>query len=221
MKKLSIMALSGPVKGKTFDLKNGLVFGRAAGDVMLQDLRVSSPHAEIKIYKSGQIMLIDRNSKNGIEVNGEKKAKSILSLKTRFSIGVSEFEVIAPKSPEEACLNILKKHLPEFEDEKQRELSAFFKPLELKFLKGPQAGVLRFLAYGPRFFGSESVDGPLFDAAAPGDSFALRPSEGGILFETKHPEIININGEAAPQKAVQSGDIVSFGGSEIKISFVS
>lgn len=221
MKKLGIMALSGPVKGKTFELGNGLIFGRSSGDVILKDKQVSNPHAEIKIYKSGQAMLIDKGSKNGIEIEGEKKAKSVLSLKSRFSIGSSEFEVISIKTPEEISLDILKKYLPEFEDDEGRELRAFFKPLELKFLKGPQAGASRFLAYGPRSFGSESVDGPLFDAAALGDSFALLPAEGEILFETKHPEIIKLNGGAVSRKAVQSGDIISFGGAEIKISFVS
>ena len=220
MEKIAIKALSGPVKGKIFELRDSLIFGRSEGDVILRDMRVSNPHAEVKIYKSGRIMIIDKDSKNGVEINGERKIKSVLDLNSTFFIGVSEFKVIQLLAPEKILAEAFKKYLPEIRDE-ETELSAFPQPLELQFLKGPQKGLKRFLAYGPRCFGSESVDGPLFDAEAPKDSFSLLPLEGEILFETDYPEIIKLNGESAAQKAVKTGDIISFGSSQIKISLVS
>ena len=219
MEKMAMRALSGPLKGKIFNLKNGMIFGRSAGDVILQDRRVSNPHAEIKIYRSGKVMIIDRDSKNGIEIDGEKKIKSVLEINSKILIGVSEFEVIKLMSPEEVWTAALKKYLPEIEDG-DIELSPFFQPLELSFLKGPQMGMSRFLAYGPRVFGSESVDGPLFDACAPRDAFSFQPADGEILFETDYPELIKLNGESVSQKAVKNGDIISFGDTQIKISLV-
>src|SRR5262245_17482866 len=57
----------GPERGKVFDLSTGgcYIIGRRAGDLPLDDDKVSSRHAEIKLLGPGAYFVIDLASTNG------------------------------------------------------------------------------------------------------------------------------------------------------------
>ncbi len=217
MGKAVVKVLNGPIKGKVYALKNNMLFGRTAGDIVLRDDLVSDPHAKIEIYSSGKIMLIDQNSKNGIYVNGNPKVKAILEEGSKFSLGNSEFEVLFIKFPEEIWSDILKKSLSYIEDDTSIHLSAFSKEVHLHFLKGYQQGETRILAYGPRSFGSESPDNPIFDKNVPDKAFTLIPKDDGVLFQTDYPDIVHLNEKKVSEQMLQGGEIISIDTLEIKI----
>ncbi len=218
MGKTVIKAIKGPIKGKVYTLRDNMIFGRTKGDIVLGDHLVSDPHAKIEIYSSGKIMLIDKDSKNGIFVGGKPKVKVILEEGSKFSLGSSEFEVMFLKFPEEIWSEILKNSLSHIENDTSVCLSAFFKEVHLHFLKGYQQGETRVLTYGPRSFGSESPGGPLFDKNIPSKAFTLIPKEKGVLFQTSHPSIVHLNGKETSEEMIKDKDIISIDSLEIQVT---
>ncbi len=98
---ISIRALQGPLKDKVFHLKEGLKVGRAKGDIVLNDNKVSSLHAFIT-KEGSQLNLVDNGSKNGIRMNGARVTTVPLLLGVKFEIGDSLFEVFESDQPVEA-----------------------------------------------------------------------------------------------------------------------
>ena len=109
MGQFMIKALTGPVKGKAFPIEQGLKIGRSIGDILLKDQMVSDLHAEIKVYSSGKIMIIDKESKNKIIINDKTVVKSVLEKGSKFKIGETEFELVFTKTPEEILSEFIKK----------------------------------------------------------------------------------------------------------------
>ena len=134
-----IKALTGPVKGKVFPIKQGLKIGRSLGDILLKDKLVSELHAEIKIYSNGKIMVIDKDSKNKIFMNNQKVVKSILEKGSKFKIGETEFELDFVKTPEEILSNFFEKHSKNIKNH-PLSLKPFFQTIELAFSSGLQSG---------------------------------------------------------------------------------
>ncbi len=58
-------------RGKIYKIKDGTVVGRSQGNLMLDDPKVSNPHAKFT-EENGQFVLWDFGSKNGTYVNGER-----------------------------------------------------------------------------------------------------------------------------------------------------
>ncbi|MCZ0932369.1 MAG: FHA domain-containing protein, partial [Oligoflexia bacterium] len=162
-----LQALTGPVRGKAFKVRNGLRIGRSSGDIILKDPSVSDLHAEIQIYSSGKIMIVDKDSKNKIFIGEKRVIKSILEEGSKFTIGSTEFELKFIKTPEEAWSQFLSLSAKSIKDQ-PLALKNFFKSVEVKFLYGIQKGQSYYLSYGPRFFGRHSVDCPVFDRKSPG-----------------------------------------------------
>jgi hypothetical protein len=67
-----IVALTGPLEGKKWDVKGDLVIGREPNcDISINDRQVSRSHARISTTTNGKILLEDLASKNGTFYNGK------------------------------------------------------------------------------------------------------------------------------------------------------
>ena len=218
MSQFMLKALSGPVQGKTFRIKNGLRIGRTKGDVLLEDPSVSSLHAEINIYPNGKMMLSDKDSKNRILINEKTVIKSVLEKGSKFTIGKTEFEVVFMMTAEEILVQFMKKSFSSVKDSPVA-LKPFARAFELSFVSGLQKGQSYYVSYGPRFFGSESVDFPLFERSAPKKSFVVLPENNQARFVTKEPEIVCFNGKKIKKSLIQDGDYIVIGDTKLKFLF--
>lgn len=93
----ALKGLNGPLKDMLTPLKAGLTLGRQA-DVVIQDLKVSSIHARL-VLTDGNWTLEDNNSKNGVRVDGERRAIVDLRPGAKFQIGDQIFEVVETSAP--------------------------------------------------------------------------------------------------------------------------
>jgi hypothetical protein len=81
----------GPNRGRIYPVHSEAVIGRKDGDLILDDVKVSNPHAKI-ICEDGQFVIWDFASKNGTFVDGERiRAATPLNENTLVKIGDSIF----------------------------------------------------------------------------------------------------------------------------------
>jgi len=212
-----LKVIKGSKKGQVYALKNNMVLGRNKGDIVLNDHLVSDPHARIEIYDNNTIMLTDEDSKNGIFVNGQQKVKTRLVEGSQFTVGNSTFEVVWIQLPEDVWSEILTKSLEHIEDDSSVSLSAFHREVHLVFVKGYLKGQTWVVTYGPRSFGSESPEHPIFGHQVPAQAFALLPKDEEVLFVTSHPQVVCLNGQEATEQTLKNGDVISIGSLEIKV----
>jgi hypothetical protein len=78
--KMQLAIVSGALKGKTFNLRQGTYkIGRGkACDIVLKDTTISTKHAVVQYEKKNKVVFHDAGSTNGISKNGKKK-QSILA----------------------------------------------------------------------------------------------------------------------------------------------
>jgi len=90
--KSAITFVIGPLKGREFPLPEGVIsLGRSPeADITIDDPLLSRKHAEIR-REGGRIEVVDLQSVNGIEVNGERVSRKQLELGSSVRIGVSLF----------------------------------------------------------------------------------------------------------------------------------
>ncbi len=214
--------LNSDLKDQVFSIETNLSIGRKDRDILLTDESISSHHADIKVLKNNRVILIDNNSKNGIKLNlnGERKSEIILEDGLEFFIGRVHCKVnLISKNSDGEFHEFIKKHLDKFPN-KNINLSPFPDHIYLHFLSGIQKGSYFLVCYGPRNFGSSSIEFPLLDGFAPDNAFSLTPSNDGkdILFKTEEPEQVLLNkksiGEATP---ISYGDQISFGDTLIMV----
>ena len=218
MKDYAVKALNGSLSGQVFFLKKKLLIGRNVGDIILKESGVSEPHGEIRRHSNDRIILQDLDSKNGIIVDGKRKVKTLLETGTVFSIGKTNFQLIALKSPEEIWLEFLDRQIQTVED-KPMGLKVFMRPIEVHCIEGPQKGVTFLLTYGPRFFGSASVDVPLLDSKVPDQAFQLIPEDGKVLFRTEYPEMCFREQPQGEGEALSEDEVIVCGETKLKVSF--
>jgi hypothetical protein len=81
----------GDRRGHTYKVKDGCVVGRKDGDLVLDDPKVSNPHAKI-CFENEAFVIWDFGSKNGTFVNGERiRAATALKENDTVKIGDTLF----------------------------------------------------------------------------------------------------------------------------------
>ncbi|MCB9027370.1 MAG: FHA domain-containing protein [Bdellovibrionaceae bacterium] len=91
---LYILVKTGEDSGIRFKIQPGLKIGRKNADYIIKDTSASSLHAQIHKSSSGDYLLFDCKSKNGIKINGLREGVVPLKPGVNFSIGTTEFEVV-------------------------------------------------------------------------------------------------------------------------------
>ena len=97
-------------------------------------------------------------------------------------------------------------------------LSGFLNPIKLSIFRGIQIGTSWTLGYGPREFGSQSLEFPLYEEGIPASAFTLVPSPQGITFTTNHPNKVFLNGQPHSSELIKSGDIIQVGQTSIEVN---
>lgn len=232
-------AISGPFKGKRFLVKESYIIGRARGQVLLRDdPKVSSTHAVVKRNKRGQLVLVDQKSSNGIKVHGQKVRKVTLLNGMTFELGRSLFKVVEKEDPaqeatpaepsyheptQDQWITVLKTEVPDIINRREPVNTAvkpFDPAVELSIVQGIQSDKKIFLGYGPREFGSDTLDVELEETNAPPIAFEIAPTNVGVEFRTKYPKIVLFNDEAIEAQMIKDGDSIRIGQTLIKIGFV-
>lgn len=81
----------GRKRGRIYKIKEETIVGRKAGDLVLDDPKVSSTHGKI-VVENGQYILVYFHSKNGTYVNGERiRAETTLKENDIIKIGDVQF----------------------------------------------------------------------------------------------------------------------------------
>lgn len=235
---LRLKVISGPLQGKTFVIATGAVIGRSVVDVQINDPKISGRHAKFELSSSGQFTLVDLGSKSGIRHNDQKLNKLALTHGVVFTLGRTNFEVLADLSDAETAPPIEKPSVPLDVPVPWSEYFAHFamrakekvvnEPIELRpfaplvklhVLTGIQSGTQWVLGYGPREFGLGSLDHPLFEEGLPAIAFKIEPQGANALFSTEHPDKIKLNGRMISTETLMSGDEITLGLTKIKVSF--
>jgi hypothetical protein len=238
--KLQIVVMNGPLKGKKTPLKEGIIFGRGPGTLVLDDAKVSGRHAQVFKNAAGQMILKDLGSTNGIVTKGKKVRGLVLSVGVEFQIGRTllavELDAAAEPKPEPKTETPPppppKLEWPEYFSafvqrsrtrvkNRPKELLPFPKIIKLTVLRGLQADWEWFMGYGPRSVGRGSVDYPIIDPAAPEKCFTIRADGESVLIETKHLGDVLLNQKRFSSEALKNGDLIAFGANVIEVSFVS
>jgi len=103
----TLVGLHGPLTGKRFPVRGAtLTLGRAAdSDVVLATRLASRVHAELRC-EAGEHVLHDRDSRNGVEVNGRKVAVHPLRSGDEITVGDEVFRFELVEEPDRVEPNV-------------------------------------------------------------------------------------------------------------------
>ncbi len=219
---LILVITEGPRAGDRFKLKPGILFGRAKADINLRDPKVSNRHALIQEV-TGDLVLVDQGSTNGIKVEGKKVNELVLKAGLKFTLGSTLVEIVEEVEEgddlEEWRRTLLRavSRAQGFVQDSSPMLKAFYKPVEIQFLEG-QARQSRIFSYGPRNIDPFSLDLDVDIPATPPIFFELIPEgEHGIRFRTPHPDFVKLNGQPVEADVIKDGDIILIQDVELKV----
>ncbi|QDK36126.1 FHA domain-containing protein [Bdellovibrio sp. NC01] len=225
-----IEIIEGANEGSRMQVSEGMTLGRSKADIVIKDPKVSGTHAEIALNNKGQLVLVDLESSNGIHISGRRVKKVTLLPGVIFEVGRTVFKVITVE--EEQAINfeifvtwrsILGQKLTEtpIADEEVKIKPESFSPaVKLSFIQGIQTDEEIILGYGPRKAGSDSLDIELLDEDAPREAFELHPGPGMVELKIKAPGRVSLNNKSVESEMLKDGDLISFGTSLIKVSYL-
>jgi pSer/pThr/pTyr-binding forkhead associated (FHA) protein len=227
---LYLEVMDGPDAGQRFRLTPGLRIGRSRADVVINDPKISSFHAQVEKDKNGQLVLIDRDSSNGLVIGKTKVKKVVLMQGVRFRMGNTQCKVLqlfGEEVPEEEFKpqdwrDLLVSQIPKIPSQNNPNppvVAAFRPALRLEFKKGPQASEKHTIGYGPRKAGSEGLDIMILDSQSPSVAFELVPAEGAVRFVTQHPKTVLLNGNSISSDILTEGDRIQIGKTVIAIKY--
>lgn len=220
---LYIKVIKGAQKGQLYALEAGKKVGRNMGEIIIKDEKISSLHAQIELNDSGQFVLVDRGSLNGIKINGEKRDQIILVRGVIFCIGKTFFQVVDETSEKKkenwnSVLNDVLPKLTSREAFEQDHIQIISPPLKLTFTQGIQSDTSYLITYGPRKVGSDSLDIELLDSQAPREAFEINPKKTGVVIDAKDSSVL-FNGKFVSSSFVKTGDFIQIGDTLIELSF--
>ncbi len=222
--------IDGPHRGEVFKATEGTEIGRARGEITLsKDPKISSLHARVMKNSQGRLYLVDQDSANGIKFQGRRVRKLLLEPYVEFSLGRTSFKVLLeakvtkgpPEPVKESWLDILKRELGSVNPSVgiAAHFGVFEPAVELTFAEGVQAETRIILSYGPREFGSDTLDVELEENVAPPIAFFIKPAPGGAIFQTEYPKLVTVNGEPQREKFLTHGDQIRLGQTLIHVGF--
>ena len=216
------------------EVKEGLRLGRQ-GDLKVEDEKASRIHAVVK--KINNFMYLeDNNSKNDIYIDGQRVPS--VRLKPGMSIFIGNAEIRVSAEDENTPTPISAQ--PPAGEEKKRwqevvrywgqtmlnsglvdqdcpEFMPFPQVVQLEFIRGLQADTLWTLGFGPRTIGSTSYDLQTLDPQSPEECFQLSVKDRQIVFETKYPRQVLLNGQSKSSDILKDGDQIVFGDTLIEV----
>jgi len=229
-----------------YKIVEGLTIGRSEGDVLVPDPTVSTKHAIFKYSsKDKGWTIMDLSSRNGIMCDGRRVRSLPITHGVKFMIGKAYFKIIDIEDTVARPINSAKKDAveevsvatevkPSWKEKIERlargvervvknspsSLSAFSPKISLKFVRGIQYPTEWTLGYGPREFGSDTPEHPLFEPDAPDTSFSLTPTTNGVVFKSFDSEKVLLNGRPTKTDIIKAGDEIEVLATKIIISFV-
>lgn len=225
-----IEVIEGAHQGSRYKIAEGLTLGRSKADIVIKDPKISSTHGRITIDGKGQFVLIDLESNNGLYISGRRVKRVALLPGVVFEVGRTHFRVInveEEEAPEFSRLitwrSILTEGLASLATTPSGErtfLQSFSPALKLTFTRGIQTDQEVVLGYGPRSAGANSLDIELLDEAAPEKAFELRPGPGQVDLINQAVGKVSVNNVSVESLALQDGDLISFGNTLIKVSYL-
>lgn len=229
---LYLEVIEGPNSGAKFSIKEGTRIGRSKGEILIKDPKVSSLHAQVELTPQGQLVLVDKDSSNGLRVNNQKVRRIALMPGVRFGVGKTLFRVIEisqvdrssgdseiisrnPDKPnwQKALLKGLES-LPPQTASLKNNMRPFSRPFHLHFTHGIQADTSLTIGFGPRQAGSEGLDILLQDPAALPLTFELQPDQESVRI-TSHCDRVFVNEKFLTSELLRDGDTIRFGQSVI------
>lgn len=192
--------------GVELQVKEGLLIGRAKGNWIIEDDRISTTHAEVQSNNQGHLLLIDKDSRNGIKIQGKRVTKAVLYPGLIFQLGDTIIEVLHKELIETPELNPEKDKLQGLIDQARGVLNElepnmkyrkplFFKdPVKLTVIQGLQLNQRWQVEYGPYQFGAGTVGGLLVGKHMPNFVFELFPGKKGpVLRPLTEDRILKLN----------------------------
>ena len=94
--RLVLRGLSGPMLGRSFPLRDGMVLGRGRDcEVFIESQEISRQHARLRV-RPESVMVEDLNSTNGTFVNGERVTTALLEPGDELRLDTIRFIMVAP-----------------------------------------------------------------------------------------------------------------------------
>ena len=212
----------------------GARIGRTVGEVLIEDAKISSLHAQVEKDAKGGLVLVDQDSANGLRINGQKVKRIAMLLGVRFQVGKTFCKVIeindeAPplfyeKPKPVSWREVVLEKLPKLEAKDIPGLLpvAPFRPaLQLEFIQGIQLEQQIVLGYGPRQFGSTGLDIELLEPEIPPMAFEILCDDGQAKFCTPFPKIVLLNDKSVSVAPLKEGDLIRIGQTLIRVDFVA
>ena len=231
---LGLEITEGPSAGKIFPIKAGYRLGRSRGEIIVKtDPRISSLHAIVEVDNRGALYLLDKESANGLLINEVRVKKVRLMLGVKFVAGRTSFKVVEfkgaveedfpPPTDERTWPDIFKEDFPKLQinpSSASVNIVPFAPLIRMLFVEGPQIDQEYLVGFGPRHFGSDTLDFEIFDPVCPPVGFTLIPTENGPQFETSYPKLVRYNNGHKDKVIVQQGDRIQLGQTVIELGFI-
>ncbi len=243
---LFLEVIKGTDKGKKFELKEGQTVGRSKADIHLNDGKVSGQHALIAL-KEGALWIVDHESRNGLKIGSRMLKEIELKEDVEFQMGSSILKVISgenktiepplitgaitPDIDKDGKIDVLEEmtwrdHLSELlvtmmsktKNVVNNGLHGFTKKCKLSFIRGYQVDQEWEIQYGPRTFGGEDLEFPIFEDDIPASCFEISQIKESFYFKTHHPEIVLLNNEKISENTLKNEDEIRIRDTVIKVS---
>ena len=227
--------IEGPKTGDKVRIREGVRIGRTIGEILLDDPKVSALHAQVEKDAKGSFVLVDRDSVNGIKINGHKVKRVSMLPGVRVQIGrsilkVTElYEETASIPPPievqgrhwKTVLTEEIRRQPAVPPHSRPVIEAFRPALVFDFVEGTQLETQVILGYGPRRFGSDVLDIEIHENLCPPIAFEVSPSPQGPRFQTQYPRLVLLNDFPATEAILKSGDLIRIGQTLLRVSEVT
>ena len=228
-----------------YKIAEGLSIGRSGSDVIVPDPAVSTKHAAFKYSSKEGWSLLDLGSRNGIVSDGRRLRHIQIKHGVKFMIGRASFKIIdiedtvaRPADSKEknvdSEVSLVAEVAPDWKQKMGRlarrvegvvqdspsSLAALNPKLSLTFVRGQQYPTEWIIGYGPRSFGRNTPEFPIFEPDAPETSFSLTPSANGVVFKSFDTEKVLLNGRPTKSEVIKTGDEIEIMSTKIVISFI-